>query len=746
MKELIQTRSVRDLDGDYEQLGCIGRGGFASVFLAEKRTSGRRVAIKVMVADDSGDEGYWEKIIKRELESVSKLNRKMKNNEERDMNTIFFREYYMLSSIRRAAYIVMNYIDGGTLSNEIKTRASKAPLVPYSERRIAWYMLQIAEALAYAHERGVAHHDVKSANILIDRSGGGKLVLTDFGASVAPGEDSVGFTPSHASPELMLASTTGDCSALDPVKVDSFGLGCILVELLSCQLLTHFTSGCSNAFTTLAQVALAGGVDAVLSLSCLRVPWVPAQNGPFSTGSSSVEGYSFSLRNLAAALLDPDASTRSPPSDFPAPLRNEVESPLVANYLAAVETAIPGTPVTMDNIQLGTLVQRGPDWQDGVVDGGPGSIGVVVGLDADALYTKVVWPTNPSETFCYRIGAGQKYELNVGPCCLGDTFGGMDNSRKQVGVLVSRDPSKYSVGMKLTENSVVVALRHAEGIILVAPTIKISPPTTALSATAIQPPAVTFLPPRDPEPHPAWWQLNHGLFCEVTDTKEWKQVLDLFHAPSGGMSSERFAVVSLKRIQSVPLWYSYANSCERIAGENWGMVNECRLFHGTRSIPPEQIAQDPVGFDPRFCEKGMFGRGSYFAALSSYSDKFHHSVNYQGSACRQMFLARVALGRVHDSVADTGIRRPPRNHHSIAGRACLPSGIESSVFVIYETVTQALPEYLITYREKMQHEIVEAPPQNHRAAPNCSGNYAAPVPIVFSVDSNHNLKNKRARR
>jgi serine/threonine protein kinase len=64
--------------------------------------------------------------------------------------------------------------------------------------------LQLCDALAFAHSRGVAHHDVKAANILIDASAGGKLLLADFGSALKPGEETVGFTKSYASPGMLI--------------------------------------------------------------------------------------------------------------------------------------------------------------------------------------------------------------------------------------------------------------------------------------------------------------------------------------------------------------------------------------------------------------------------------------------------------------------------------------------------------------------------------------------------------------
>ena len=52
--------------------------------------------------------------------------------------------------------------------------------------RNSHYKTKLCDALAFAHEKGVSHHDVKAANILIDASAGGKFLLADFGASLKP--------------------------------------------------------------------------------------------------------------------------------------------------------------------------------------------------------------------------------------------------------------------------------------------------------------------------------------------------------------------------------------------------------------------------------------------------------------------------------------------------------------------------------------------------------------------------------
>src|SRR5258708_28285715 len=70
------------------------------------------------------------------------------------------------------AYLVMPYISGGTLRDEME-REGPMPLA-----KVINYLEQLAAALDFAHERGVIHRDIKAANILITPEG--RLLLTDF--------------------------------------------------------------------------------------------------------------------------------------------------------------------------------------------------------------------------------------------------------------------------------------------------------------------------------------------------------------------------------------------------------------------------------------------------------------------------------------------------------------------------------------------------------------------------------------
>lgn len=78
----IPYRTLAQIDGEFEQLGCLGHGGFGSVFLAKKRSSGRYLAIKVMLLDEEDSENQQSFL--RELDAAVKLNTDSNNNKSQN--------------------------------------------------------------------------------------------------------------------------------------------------------------------------------------------------------------------------------------------------------------------------------------------------------------------------------------------------------------------------------------------------------------------------------------------------------------------------------------------------------------------------------------------------------------------------------------------------------------------------------------------------------------------------------------
>eukprot|EP01112_Ceratiomyxa_fruticulosa_P020406 TRINITY_DN6931_c0_g1_i1.p1 TRINITY_DN6931_c0_g1~~TRINITY_DN6931_c0_g1_i1.p1 ORF type:complete len:172 (+),score=43.69 TRINITY_DN6931_c0_g1_i1:1-516(+) len=144
-------------------------------------------------------------------------------------------------------------------------------------------------------------------------------------------------------------------------------------------------------------------------------------------------------------------------------------------------------------------------------------------------------------------------------------------------------------------------------------------------------------------------------------------------------------IVKIERVQNTWQWKHYTYMRENLPSGN--PCVEKMLFHGTGQNSPALIHQGGDGFDMRHSKEGMWGRANYFAQNASYSDAYA----YNGSGFKQMFLARVAVGKNHHTAPDSKIIKPPEGYDNISGET---NG--SVVYMMYAPY-RAYPEYLITY-------------------------------------------------
>lgn len=198
----------------YEIIKSIGEGGMANVYLAYDTILDRRVAIKVLRGDLSGDEKFVRRF-QREALSASSLSHP---------NIV---EMYDVGEDDGLYYIVMEYIEGKTLKQLIKKRGS----LTLSEA--IDIMLQLTDGISHAHDSYIIHRDLKPQNIMIREDG--SIKITDFGIAMALNSTQLTQTNSvmgsvhYLPPEQ--ASGKGST-----IRSDIYSMGILFYELLTGQL------------------------------------------------------------------------------------------------------------------------------------------------------------------------------------------------------------------------------------------------------------------------------------------------------------------------------------------------------------------------------------------------------------------------------------------------------------------------------------------------------------------------------
>src|SRR3954453_11569866 len=202
-----------DLIADrYELEELVGTGGMSSVFRAHDRQLERDVAINTLHQHYADDPEYLERF-RREARAVARLSHP-------NIVTVIDR-----GEEKGRQFIVFEYVDGENLK-ELVDRTGRLPI-----RRAIELALQIARGLAFAHQQGLVHRDVKPQNVLLN--GDGQAKVTDFGIArsldVQHGMTQTGTvlgTSDYIAPEQAQGQRVDE-------HTDVYSLGVVLYELLT---------------------------------------------------------------------------------------------------------------------------------------------------------------------------------------------------------------------------------------------------------------------------------------------------------------------------------------------------------------------------------------------------------------------------------------------------------------------------------------------------------------------------------
>ncbi|MFC1629444.1 serine/threonine protein kinase [Gemmatimonadota bacterium] len=197
----------------YKIVDKLGEGGMGAVYKAEDSTLNRLVAIKALSSHLSENDEARERFV-REAQAASSLNHS-------NITTI-----YELLEDDGEQFIVMEYVDGKTIRDVVESSR-------VSIRKAVDILIQSAEALEAAHNKGILHRDVKSANIMVSMEGNVKVM--DFGLAHLEERSQLTRTGTtmgtlaYSSPEQLVGSPVDRRSEV-------FSLGVVFYELLTGQL------------------------------------------------------------------------------------------------------------------------------------------------------------------------------------------------------------------------------------------------------------------------------------------------------------------------------------------------------------------------------------------------------------------------------------------------------------------------------------------------------------------------------
>ena len=250
------------VDGKYQILRQLGQGGMGAVYEAQHVGTGRRVAVKVIISE----------ALSKEKDILVRFQREARASGSIDSQHVVQVLDTGIDPVTNSPYMVMELLSGEDVHDLCKRLG---PLPPELVLRI---VAQACIGLARAHEKGIVHRDIKSANVFLSRREGGERVLKllDFGIAKVRG-DQLGASENHGltrtgammgSPLYMSPEQARGSKSLDG-RSDLYSLGVLMYEALAgstpnghCETLGELILAICSQYTEPVQN---------------RAPWVPPE-------------------------------------------------------------------------------------------------------------------------------------------------------------------------------------------------------------------------------------------------------------------------------------------------------------------------------------------------------------------------------------------------------------------------------------------------------------------------------------
>ncbi|WP_052345020.1 Stk1 family PASTA domain-containing Ser/Thr kinase [Thermocrispum municipale] len=205
------------LSNRYELGETLGYGGMSEVHHGHDVRLGREVAVKILRADLARDAVFQERF-RREAQNSAALNH--------PAIVAVYDTGETQSEYGPLPYIVMEYVEGRTLRDIIKTEG------PMDQKRAMEIMADVCAALDFSHRHGIIHRDVKPANVMISRTGAVKVMDFGIARAIHDGQAAMTQTAAVIGTAQYLSPEQARGESVD-ARSDVYAAGCVLFELLT---------------------------------------------------------------------------------------------------------------------------------------------------------------------------------------------------------------------------------------------------------------------------------------------------------------------------------------------------------------------------------------------------------------------------------------------------------------------------------------------------------------------------------